>query len=249
MKKTHAPIRYTLRVLFVFFLTLTLASCGDDESPAPSTPVVGQAPPEAVDLGLPSGTKWASYNIYGLGDYVPWGDLAPHTASGCTWESYRFGMPDMLTKYCYKDTHGKDGYTDESVLGRKLTELDPEDDIARQQWGEGWRIPSKEQWEELIKYCSIKKASADMRHQLSAYIPYRFTGPNGNYIDLPCEGYGYRSALSEDNCVYWSRTLHESLDRFAYNFRYNKKALIQFNDRAYGMSIRPVKEADANDEL
>ena len=88
-----------------------------------------------------------------------------------------------------------------------------------------------------------------MRHQLSAYIPYRFTGPNGNYIDLPCEGYGYRSAFSEDNCVYWSRTLHECLDRFAYNFRYNKKALIQFNDRAYGMSIRPVKEADANDKL
>ncbi|WP_193215967.1 hypothetical protein [Pseudoprevotella muciniphila] len=47
------------------------------------------------------------------------------------WEKYRFGTPDALTKYCFRTNFGKDGYTDESVLGRKLTELDPED--CRQQ--------------------------------------------------------------------------------------------------------------------
>ena len=41
------------------------------------------------------------------------------------WEKYRFGTPDALTKYCFRTNFGKDGYTDESVLGRKLTELDP----------------------------------------------------------------------------------------------------------------------------
>ncbi len=234
MKKLYPTTCYALRALLVVALTFALAACGDDDNTIEDpTPVVGETPPEAVDLGLPSGTKWAASNLNFTGKFVAWGALTSRSASYCTWESYRFGTPDALTKYCFMADYGKDGYTDEAVLGRKLTELEPEDDIARQIWGEGWRIPSKKQWEELISNCEITKQAR--------YIILR-SRRNNNSIQLPKQGYAYGSNYDTGLCCYWSRTLHETLDNKAYCFLYNKKGFISDRDRAQGMSIRPVKE-------
>ena len=234
MKKIFSTTSFAFRALLVVALAFTLIACGDDDyTIEDQEPIVGETPPEAVDLGLPSGTKWAASNLNYTGQFVAWGALSSRSASYCTWESYSFGMPDALTKYCFSADYGKDGYTDEAVLGRKLTELEQEDDIARQKWGEGWRIPSKKQWEELISNCEITKKAK--------YIILR-SKRNHNTIELPKEGYAYGSKNDTDLCYYWSRTLHETLDNKAYCFLYNKKGFISDRDRAQGMSIRPVKE-------
>ena len=234
MKSTYTTIALALRFLIVLALTFTIVSCGDDdEYLIDPTPVVGNTPPEAVDLGLPSGTKWAARNLNTTNNFVPWGAHSFNSAKFCTWEYYTFDMSDALTKYCSHANYGKDGYTDESVLGRKLTELEPEDDIARQWWGEGWRIPSKEQWQELIKFCLITKGSKNF------ILKSRL---NNNSIELPPEGYGNGSSKEASKCYYWSRTLHESYDYHAYCFIYSTTYTISHRDRAWGMSIRPVKE-------
>ena len=234
MKKTFATTSFALRAFLVVALAFMLAACGDDDNTIDGQePMVGSNPPEAVDLGLPSGTKWAASNLNSKGKFVAWGNLNARSASYCTWESYRFGTPDSLTKYCFRADYGKDGYTDEAVLGRKLTELEPEDDIARQKWGEGWRIPSKAQWEELINNCIITKNAKSITLKSKR---------NNNSIQLPKQGYAYGSNYDTGLCFYWSRTLHEKTDNKAYCFSYDKKSLISPRFRAQGMSIRPVKE-------
>ncbi|MCQ2200297.1 MAG: hypothetical protein MJZ19_11355 [Paludibacteraceae bacterium] len=98
-----------------------------------------------VDLGLPSGTKWATYNMGATnaaeyGDKFAWGETK--TKEKYTQENYKWWDAEIsrYTKYA--------NYTD------KKTELDPEDDAAAVNWGEGWRMPTKEEMDELLAACT-----------------------------------------------------------------------------------------------
>ena len=82
---------------------------------------------EYVDLGLPSGLKWATCNV---------GATTP--------EEYG----DYLTKYCYNSDYGKDGFTDTKTV------LDPEDDAATANWGGAWRMPTIAEQDELRNNCT-----------------------------------------------------------------------------------------------
>ena len=102
---------------------------------------------EYVDLGLPSGTLWATTNVgaekpedYGL--YFAWGETTGYTGDTndgylFDWASYKWcnGDYNQLTKYCYDISSGYNGFTD------TLTELEPEDDAAYVNWGPDWRMP------------------------------------------------------------------------------------------------------------
>lgn len=98
---------------------------------------------EWVDLGLPSGTLWATCNVgadtpEGFGDYFAWGETAPK--DDYSWETYRWcnGYFNTMTKYC---TNGSYGTVD------NRTELDPEDDAAYVNWGSSWRMrPWNSSW-------------------------------------------------------------------------------------------------------
>ena len=99
-----------------------------------------------VDLGLPSGTLWATCNVgadypWEYGNYYAWGETK--TKTSYNWSTYTKGDEDKLTKYCSKSDKGNNGFTD------KLTKLQPGDDVSTAQWGSGWCMPTKEQWEEL----------------------------------------------------------------------------------------------------
>lgn len=128
--------------------------------------------PEAIDLGLPSGLKWASFNIGAcapeeIGGYYAWGEII--SKMDYSWATYRFmpsGYEDAayLTKYSRND--GK-------------TVLDLEDDVAHMQWGENWRLPSWDNYRELIEYCSWSY------EYFNGKICSCATGPNGNRIILP----------------------------------------------------------------
>ncbi len=102
-----------------------------------------------VDLGLPSGTLWATCNVGAskpeeYGDYFAWGETTPK--STYYWSTYKWckGSETTMTKYCTRSDYGYNGFTD------NLTELQPEDDAATANWGSVWKMPSYAQFSELF---------------------------------------------------------------------------------------------------
>ena len=151
---------------------------------------------EYVDLGLPSGTLWATMNIGAsspeeYGDYFAWGEIAPK--EDYTWETYKWcdGTIRSLTKYCIDSYYG--------LVDHKF-ELEPADDAAYMNWGPSWRMPTKEQLDELFQYCTWQRTSRG----------YQGTGPNGNTLFLPDAGYYDGSTLQFAGyySFYWSGTLN-----------------------------------------
>ncbi len=142
----------------------------------PDDPVTPPDPHEWVDLGLPSGTLWATCNVGAsnpeeLGSYFAWGETA--TKDFYEWSTYKWcnGSETTMTKYCTNSDYGNDGFVDNK------TELDPEDDAAYVNWGPSWRMPTTEQQCELYENCS-----SDWTTQ-NGVNGRLFTGPNR--ITLP----------------------------------------------------------------
>ena len=228
-----------MKTIKLFFILLpfvaglaTLTSCKDDEPDNPDTH-------EWVDLGLPSGTLWATCNVGAsapeeYGNYFAWGETKPKEAY--SWGTYKWckGSYDTLTKYCTQDTHsyGYNGFTD----GK--TELDPEDDAAYVNWGPQWRMPSWEQIWELTERCTWTQTS------LNGVNGHLFIGPNGNTIFFPDAGKRWGEWLDERGWGYWSRTLYSDYSCGANGLCW---ATVDFNylwenfRRSLGRSVRAVR--------
>ena len=110
---------------------------------------------EFVDLGLPSGTLWATCNVGAnkpeeYGNYYAWGEIG--TKNSYEWNTYKYatGSYDTLTKYCSKSDMGNNGFSD------NRTSLQSDDDPAVANCGSGWQTPSKAQWDELLKNTTNK---------------------------------------------------------------------------------------------
>ena len=170
-------------------------------------PVVNTLLPEAIDLGLPSGIRWSGMNVgakteTGYGNFYQWGCTTPVTREG--WDSYCHGTKNVLTKYCTDNTFG--------TVDNK-TVLDNADDAAAQTWGEGWRMPTKEEAEELWNNCT---RTWHITPDCEGYI---FTGPNGNSIFLPSQGWydesGVAHSVDRDG-FYWTSTLYDNNNNGAY---------------------------------
>ncbi len=154
---------------------------------------------EYVDLGLPSGTLWATHNVgattpQGFGDYFAWGETAPkqvYTANTYQWAYIENGKV-YYSKY---NTKSNLGTVDDK------TELDPEDDAAYVNMGPEWRMPSREQIEELAENCTYEWT------QLKGVNGQLVTGPNGNSIFLPAAGESLTYSLGEAG-YYWSRSMY-----------------------------------------
>ena len=169
-----------------------------------------------VDLGLPSGTKWATCNVgatqeWEFGDYYAWGE-----------------------------TETKEEYYIENcrTYHMELTNIsgNPTFDAATVHWGSTWRIPTKEEMEELIINCS--------RTWITSYNGvngYRMTGPNGNSIFLPAAGRHYNERhIGESNGYYWSATSGGLYWAEHINFYPDNEFPIYSSYRNYGQPIRPV---------
>ena len=148
---------------------------------------------EWVDLGLPSGLKWATCNVGAnspsdYGDYYAWGETS--TKSDYSWSTYKWcnGSDNTLTKY---NTNSDYGMVDNK------TRLELSDDAARANWGGSWRMPTYEELYELINKdnCTWTWTTQDGKNG------YRVTSrTNGNSIFLPAAGY-----RSGDNLNYAGR--------------------------------------------
>ena len=130
-----------------------------------------------VDLGLPSGTLWATCNVGAenpeeQGDYFAWGET--ETKELYDWKQYKYSTYDndnyVLTKYCTDSLSGFNGLVD------GLTVLEPVDDAARANWGNNWRMPTKEEMEELNQETTFVWTT---RNGVEGRL---LTGPNGNSI-------------------------------------------------------------------
>ena len=130
-----------------------------------------------VDLGLPSGLKWATCNVGAsnssdYGDYFAWGKTSPKSTDVCDYHKV------------WGDISGN-----------------PSLDAAAAKWGGGWRMPTKAEFQELIDNCTWTWTTHGGHHG------YKVTGPNGNSIFLPAAGWldDGRSNIQPDiRGSYWS---------------------------------------------
>ena len=221
---------------------------------------------EWVDLGLPSGTLWATCNVGAekpedYGSYFAWGETEPKDVY--EWEMYKYckntdDKTSQRFEECRLENFGDSSkiltkYNSKSEYGTidDKTELDLEDDAAFVNWGEDWRMPTIVQLDELTdERCTIPRWTT--RESVNGLLIT--SRSNGNSIFLPAAGCRtdltiFRAGLI---CYYWSRTFY--LDgphsRFRqYAFGGNAWSLVSIEDedhllcypRCYGLSVRPVR--------
>ena len=182
---------------------------------------------ETVDLGLPSGTLWATCNLGATtpeasGNYYAWGELAPRSSA------YGTGNSEISTKYQNPD----------------LTDLEPEDDAAYYLMGGDWRIPTYTQMEELRTECEWTTTTEN------GIFVVKVKGPNNNFIYIPLAGWTPSGTTPTNNDEYayiWSAT-KETNDPYPYNLYIHA---VPSTGRVFcsythapvnrGMSIRPVR--------
>ncbi|MBQ0030457.1 MAG: hypothetical protein KBT32_08480 [Bacteroidales bacterium] len=190
-----------------------------------------------VDLGLPSGTKWATCNVGATrpteyGDYFAWGEAK--TKKDYDWNTYKWckGSYNGLTKYNISSDYG--------TVDNK-TVLDVEDDAATANMGEEWRIPTLDEYNELIKGCEWKWVEN-----------FNGSGVNGmlctskkNYatIFFPAAGHRNDTDLSNAGCRgdYWLSSLYGILPNNSYALTFNDGYIAwDQNDRYLGHCVRAV---------
>ena len=206
-------------------------SCKKDDDNEPD----GTGDHEYVDLGLPSGLLWATCNVGAdspedYGDYFAWGETT--TKSTYDYSTYKWchdsPSTTLITKYCTKSSYG--------TVDNK-TVLDPEDDAAHANWGGAWRMPTREEMDELKNNCGWTWTTQGGKNG------YRVTGPNGSSIFLPAAGFYDDSSLYDAGFYgnYWSSSLYTDDPNGAYYLYFHSGYVDMFADnRNYGHSVRPV---------
>ena len=195
---------------------------------------------EYVDLGLPSGLLWATCNVGAnipeeYGDYFAWGETQPKDYYD--WNTYHYcnGSENTLTKYCNDSDYGYNGFTD------TLTVLLPEDDAARANWGAGWRMPTLEEWQELIDNTTSTWIT---QNGVNGRL---FTAANGASLFLPASGYRlYGESYYAGTYGYsWSSSLTTDSPNFARDFNSTSvNTLMDRSRRRLGESVRAVRESN-----
>ena len=198
---------------------------------------------DCVDLGLPSGTLWATCNVgadtpEGYGDYFAWGETELKTIYN--WSTYKWGYStSTMTKYCDDASYGYNGFTD------NLTTLQPSDDAATANWGNEWCMPSKEQWQELRDNTT---STCTRQNGVHGRL---FTATNGNCLFLPAAGYRWDSQLCNAGGLgyYWSSSLYTDYPFNALSFYFNLGDYYvngYYGYRAVGQSVRAVHSTTKN---
>lgn len=195
----------------------------ESEPETPEDPYNGY---EYVDMGFPSGVKWATCNVGatapdGYGEYYAWGEI--ETKEIYSWQS------GCLT------------------YGEKLDDVagNPEYDVAAAKWGGKWRMPRLQDMYELVTQCTWIWGTTN--NGVNGFNVV--SNINGNYIFLPAAGFmNTEAAIAAQKegvldqgitCVYWTSTPYDEA-------KINKEACCMYDHRTevvlrhQGFSIRPV---------
>ena len=196
---------------------------------------------EYVDLGLPSGLKWAKCNVGATsetdyGSYFQWGDIEDKSNSDYSWESYKYrnGPNTPFTKYCTDSEYG--------TVDNKTT-LEPEDDAASHVMGGDWRMPTEAEFDELL--------SGTTKEWITNY---NGTGVNGwkfaskkdtsKYIFIPAAGYCSGGSVYSvgDRSYVWTSSLWTAPFSAWFLFIDRGECGTGNNMRYYGLSVRGVRK-------
>ena len=177
-----------------------------------------------VDLGLPSGVKWATCNVGAetpeeYGNYYAWGETSPKAEY--SWEnSVTYGEQ-------MSDISGNAQY-----------------DSATANWGGSWRMPTEDEMQELVFYCEWEWT------QVNGVYGSKVIGPNGSCIFLPAAGFRDWTSLFTDGDYgnYWSSTPYDIYDDYVDYYAYGRLFLdgsvgaswryVRYN----GLTVRPLTE-------
>ena len=244
---------YNMRTLKHFLtasaitLIATLASCDKEayidiptasklESPTNPNSLNGH---EYVDLGL--SVKWATCNVDALhpedfGGYYAWGDDKPYSHVAHFLDSLGFKKEFFLTSNAGYIDHLRDRMRIDKI-GRGLIHKGV--DIATHKWGEGWRLPSKNEFVELHDNCTWQEIIVDdaVCYKVTSKIP----GYTDRYIILPHTGYNFVDTEQDlyEDAVYWTGTLRS--EYLIHLFVFNSKEYSDcFSGAAVGYPVRPV---------
>ena len=242
-------IKYIKYVSCVFLAFLAGYSCTDELPQAlnDSALINRTSQHEYVDLGL--SVCWASSNMgastpYEYGDLYAWGELA--VKKSYVWSTFKYcnGTQTTLTKYNSYSDYGYNGFVDNKTV------LDSEDDIATVLWGEGWRMPTTEEFEELVNNCTWEWVTFD---DISGYLVTSCVpGYTGRSIFLRVcggdfgTGYGRRATDSG-----WYRVADVCDIPATTNTLYINKNIYGIgggNEYKFGSSVRAVKQSPRADE-
>ena len=220
----------------IVFICVSFVSCNDDnEENEPDAPIqedVEITPGQEVDLGLPSGTIWAGWNVGAsspeeYGGYYAWGETEEKS-------NYSMGT------YKYFDSHtGKLANIGTNISGTQY-------DVARQKWGGSWRMPTQAEFSELTSKCTWTWC------EYKGVNGYKVTGPNGNSIFLPAAGsrccgtslyrdgsHGYYwNAMLAGNYYDWDSDDYDASNLYFGNVNYCSS---YYHRRYDGLSVRPIK--------
>ena len=196
------------------------------EKPKDDCPVA-----DAIDLGLPSGTKWASWNVGAsapeeYGGYYAWGETEEKEVYD--WNTY---------KYCNGD------YWDYVNIGDDIAGT--EYDVAHVKWGGSWRMPSLDQIQELLDICT---RTWTQQNDVNGTL---VTGPNGNSIFLPAAGYRMYDRLGDEGLFgsYWSSSVNSDyVAAYVLSF-YSSDWGCNEGIRYTGFSVRAVCPSNPSDYI
>ena len=227
----------------------------------PGVPV----PNDCVDLGLASGLLWAKCNMgttepTELGDYYAWAETSTKKKYAADYyKHYIWGTYDLKRIKKYNEEDGK-------------TVIDPDDDAARANLGVGYRIPTQEDWQELLDDCKWEAVTITLPIELDpsqkkSIARWKVTGPSGNYIILPMTG-GVRCDAwfdpTDDNTYYTTANLYPA-ENLSDTYKYKMAVALTwplFADetsdegikepwfasmlRVFGVVVRPVFDLYSN---
>ena len=246
-----------LTMMMVAMLSFSVVSCGDDDEneKIPNTQINGH---EAVDLGLPSGTKWAKVNIgaisaYDRGKFFQWGE------NGYIYDDENVGWNSNYKpgNVAYMGTTSSNCGTDNDVMfADGIIIKDAEGnwngsiagnakyDAATASWGGSWKMPTKAQMDELISQCTWTYTNSIIDGGFSGYT---VKGKNGNSIFLPLGGYRHYLNLDRGSSCgcYWSASISQNsaADAYYLTFEINTTSgnvRVSKEERIYGFNIRAV---------
>lgn len=216
-----------------------------------------------VDLGLPSGTLWATCNVGAdcpekAGNYYAWGETKTKDTYyewsyfyGCfvAYGGLDYNDKFTYTKYCPDPSLGYHGYSD------TLTILEPIDDAAVVNWGGGWHVPSCDDFRELFTNCNWSSTTQNGVKGL------KVTASNGNSVFFPAAGFmafQFVYSVEEGKGFYWMNKLFWNDLRDAWSLYFDPSiepfvwspntegTLFHPEDRCVGFSVRPVHDKLGN---
>lgn len=178
---------------------------------------------QIVDLGL--SVNWAGYNIGAnspdeYGEYYAWGEVT--NKENYTEESYLYYDKEYIN------------------IGQEISTT--QYDVARFKWGESWRMPTQQEFQELIEKCTWESMT------YNGIEGRKITGPNGKSIFIPLAGFRKDTNFSsvQYDGYYWSGTYYPEAETHAalleIHGSFNSPGRIFYSYRVNGYPVRAVSE-------